>query len=138
MNKKIINPQEYQREGIEKCFIEAFNTYEDYIIEHAEDLDIGDEAIEDAMGDLHYKLVEAHVYEEILMKAKDLHEFTPLHTLEYDLSDGIPENINKGAIIVARTENKTLIIDGNHRRNTLINHCPEQTVLVIIVDCFIP
>lgn len=134
----MIIAQEHSKEGIDKCFLEAFNTYISYLTEQAEYLGIDDDVVEDAINDLNYQLVKAHSYEEIFMKAKELHEFKTLHPFEYDLADGIPEQINKGAIVVAKTEHKTLILDGNHRRNTLINHCPDQIVLVIIVNCFIP
>lgn len=75
-------------------------------------------------------------FQKIECIAEEMIEFTPLHSSMYSLDEKIPEKIYSGLIVVVEDYKlKTnIIIDGNHRRNTLIKYAPNQDVVVILVQ----
>lgn len=129
--------QKHKYSHYSECLQEAVNTYIQLLCE-ANTGDLTPEQIEllDRAGDkLEYNIHNGE-YEKIDCLAKDLHIYNPLHSSEYCLKDGVPDQLYSGCIVIVEDFKlkKFLIIDGNHRTNTLLKYQPEQPVRVILVQ----
>lgn len=125
-------------ENFDHCTSEAIATIEDFWFENLE-TDLKPEEIQEIVISIQRKIWNISDSDIEKVKVKEINA-TPLHTCLYDIEDGIPEKAYNGVIIIVRdpSSNKTLIIDGNHRFNTLKTHDPDQELFMIEIEGTLP
>lgn len=108
------------------CLDTAYETFTDLLSQR--------EISEDEMDELEEQFLDImrnEEYEEKWIEAGSF-PYTPLHTNQYeDINDF---NLFAGVIVVLKEGDKSVILDGNHRVNTLKEHYPDTQVLTIIIE----
>lgn len=129
--------KKHKKNHYSECIQEAMNTYFQLVAEvneyglsaeQIENLNIIQDRLEHNLNSGEYEVIEC--------LAEELDKYKPLHSSVYAPDDGVPERIYSGYIVVVEDYSlkDNLVIDGNHRRNTLINSQPKQPVAVLIVQ----
>ena len=120
-----------------KCLLEAVNTYRE--------LDWSEEDVENGCSnDLSYFIFDECFYDESIITVGELADFKSLHSCCYEGELPSIKTMLDGVIVIVRDGKRTLVVDGNHRKNTLLSlSVNNESILslkvhVIVADCKIP
>lgn len=109
--------------NFQKCLSDAFDTFTDFLGD-IENVDI------DLLEDNFSSLVNDEDFEIKYLKAKDIN-FNTIH--DYVLDDG--DDLFYGVIVVVNCQGfDHIVLDGNHRLNTLKIKSPKTEVPVILIE----
>ena len=106
---------------------QAIDTYTD-LLSQTEKTD--DEM--DQIESLFMEKIRNEEFEEVYLPIKELHSFKRLH--DYKKEDVEMEEVAQGLIVVLNTGKEKIVLDGNHRINTLNDCHPDLKALVVIID----
>lgn len=111
-----------------KALNEALNTLEEILCESERSFVETDELIHEFR-----ELFFNEEYQEKRVQVKDLAGCETVHTCQYELDEGIPAKAFRIPIIIITNNRlkRSVVIDGNHKLNTLLKHSPESEVNVI-------
>lgn len=116
-----------QFKDLNRCFENAIETFEDVLYN---DSSLTDEDIKERLDHFKYK-IKNEEYLDFFEKVEDLDNIKPLHSCYVE-----PEKLNPyGAIVLFQNKFKErIVLDGNHRYNTLMNFELNIKAYVIIID----
>lgn len=112
--------------GFNECLKGAVDTYLEYLSQ-------SDKSLEQIDSDESYflELVKNEEYLEEWITAADFN-YKTIHSYQYD--DVNDPKLLEGAIVVVKENGESLVMDGNHRINTLKEKSPNTLVYVIIFE----
>lgn len=104
------------------CLLEAFDTYVELLSENGS---LADEEMMEREHKMRYLLFEECYFDDEEMSRDEILKMAePLHTCEYDMSQGNPFEKEQGPIVIVKdydSNKKGLILDGSHRINSSEN-----------------
>ena len=77
-------------------------------------------------------------YDASWISAQELAQYKPIHTTSFDEHDDETRYFGAIIIIEDKLNAKTLVLDGNHRYNTVLSQYPNMQVFRIIIQGFLP
>lgn len=119
--------------NLQKCLEDARNEYTTLLSES----DIDPNQMDEAESNFNQSLADEG-YDSSWMIAQELAQFTPIHTTSFDEHEDKSRYFGAIVIIEDKQKGKSLVLDGNHRFNTVINKYPKMQIFVIRIEGFLP